>query len=331
MKALVYQGPEQIELAEVEEPRKGNESVIVRVGAVGICGSDMHAYLGHDDRRPPPLILGHEAAGEVTDGPGKGRRVTINPLVSCGNCQACLEGRDNLCPERQIMSMPPREGAFADFASTPETNIVEVSDHITMETAALTEPLACSYHGVRLANEASVRPLAEARSVVLGGGAIGLGAALCLADQGCSDIWIAETNKRRHPALERAGNFKVYDPVNGPGPVAQGADVVIDAFGGPATRAAAGQLVRPGGVIVHIGLAGGEGGFDTRHATLQEITFIGSYTYTAHDFRQCAAAMSAGRLGDLDWFEVRPLSDGPATFQDINLGKVDMPKIILRP
>ncbi|MGI9483362.1 MAG: zinc-dependent alcohol dehydrogenase [Hyphomicrobiales bacterium] len=331
MKALVYKGPELIELADVERPRRGNESVVVQIGAVGICGSDMHAYLGHDERRPPPLILGHEAAGEIVEGPGKGRRVTINPLVSCGKCRACHEGRDNVCPDRQIMSMPPREGVFAEFATVHERNFVELPDGLTTEQAALAEPLSCSYHGVRLISEASFRPLAEASAVVLGGGAIGLGAALCLADCGCSDIWIAETNKIRHRALDAAGDFKVYDPVRSANTAPHDADVVIDAFGGPATRSAASQLVRPGGVILHIGLAGGDGGFDTRHATLQEITFIGSYTYTAHDFRQCVAAMAAGRLGALDWFETRPLEDGPAAFRDINAGKVSMPKVILHP
>jgi threonine dehydrogenase-like Zn-dependent dehydrogenase len=88
---------------------------LVRVEAVGICGSDMHAYLGHDERRPAPLILGHEAAGVVVDGPLQGKRVTVNPLATCGKCRACLSGRNNLCPNRQILSMVPRQGAFAEL------------------------------------------------------------------------------------------------------------------------------------------------------------------------------------------------------------------------
>ncbi|HKL45492.1 MAG TPA: alcohol dehydrogenase catalytic domain-containing protein, partial [Roseovarius sp.] len=119
MKALIYEGPEAVVLRNVPdaEPRAGEE--LIRVSAVGICGSDMHAYLGHDARRPAPLILGHEAAGVIVGGPRAGERVTINPLVTCGVCDACRAGRENLCAARQIISMPPREGAFAEYVAMP--------------------------------------------------------------------------------------------------------------------------------------------------------------------------------------------------------------------
>ncbi len=331
MKALVYTGPEQLEYREANEPNAGNDSVVVKIDAVGICGSDMHAYLGHDERRPAPLILGHEAAGVIVEGPGQGKRVTINPLVTCGTCPACLEGRANLCPDRQIISMPPREGAFAEAVGIPETNIFELPEELTFEKAALTEPMACSYHAIRLASEASFRPLAEARAVVLGGGAIGLGAALSLADFGCHDIWIAETNSKRHGLLERAGDFKVFDPMARNSLEAGTADVVIDAFGGDATRAAACALAKPGGVISHIGLASGDGGFDARRTTLQELTFIGTYTFTRADFVATLNAIAAGRFGPLDWVEERPLSAGAAAFSDILAGNAAHPKIMLRP
>src|SRR6056297_2611914 len=150
MKALIYDGPETLVLREVPdaEPHAGEE--LIRVSAVGICGSDMHAYLGHDARRPAPLILGHEAAGVIEGGPRDGARVTINPLVTCGACPACRSGRENLCPERQIISMPPREGAFAEFVRMPERNLVAVPDGVPLEVAALAEPLAVSWHAVRL-------------------------------------------------------------------------------------------------------------------------------------------------------------------------------------
>ena len=108
MKALVYTGPNALEMREVPDPAPKADEALLRVESVGLCGSDIHAYLGHDERRPAPLILGHEAAGTIMAGPGKGDRVTVNPLVTCGTCEACLAGRDNLCPDRQIISMPPR-------------------------------------------------------------------------------------------------------------------------------------------------------------------------------------------------------------------------------
>ena len=113
MKALVYTGKQELEYREAADPSPQGDDCLIRVASVGICGSDMHAYLGHDERRPAPLILGHEAAGVVVSGPGEGRRVTVNPLVSCMRCAACASGRENLCPHRQIISMPPRQGAFA--------------------------------------------------------------------------------------------------------------------------------------------------------------------------------------------------------------------------
>ena len=105
MKALVYTGPNSLAFRDEPDPVPGNDEVVVRVEAVGICGSDMHAYHGHDSRRPAPLILGHEAAGRIATGPKAGRRVTVNPLVTCGACDVCQDGRSHLCASRQILSM----------------------------------------------------------------------------------------------------------------------------------------------------------------------------------------------------------------------------------
>ena len=93
MKALVYTGPETLVYRDEPNARCSQDGVLIRVESVGICGSDMHAYLGHDERRPAPLILGHEAAGTIVEGPGAGKRVTVNPLVTCGVCPACRRGR----------------------------------------------------------------------------------------------------------------------------------------------------------------------------------------------------------------------------------------------
>ena len=102
-------------------------------------------------------------------------------------------------------------------------------------------------------------------------------------------------------------------------------------MGFEATRAAASAAARPGGVIVHIGLGSGKGGLDVRRMTLQEITFIGTYTYSQADFRGTAQAIFDGRLGALDWPEIRPLSDGARAFTDIKAGRAAAPKIILKP
>ena len=282
---------------------------------------------GHDERRPAPLILGHEAAGVIASGPEAGRRVTVNPLVSCQHCGYCRQGRENLCPDRQIISMPPREGAFAEVIAIPERNLIYLPDGASTEQAALAEPLACGWHAVRLAEQVLTPSLDEADCLVLGGGAIGLGAALALVAKGARSIRISEPNPERRKRLETAGPFEVVDPESAVGDV----DLIVDGVGFAATRAAAFEKVAPGGVIVHIGLGGAEGGVDARRATLQEITFIGTYTYSARDFRDTAQAIFAGDLGLLDWTEARTLSEGPAAFHDLRQGRVAAPKIILYP
>ncbi len=327
MKALVYTGVESLEYKGVPNPVAIKDHELVRVIASGICGSDMHAYLGHDERRPAPLILGHEAAGIIAEGPNAGRRVTVNPLVTCGTCAFCTSGRTNLCAQRQIISMPPRQGAFAEYIAMPRSNLITVPDAIPLEHAALAEPLACGWHGVRL-GLAALNGQAP-RCLAIGGGAIGLGAALCLAVQGVQDITVVEANAARRAFLTRKTNLKILCPDALKAEAAF--DLVVDGVGFADTRAIASAQARPGGVIIHIGLGESTGGLDIRRMTLHEISFIGSYTYTADDFRQTAQAIFDNRFGEINWIEKRPLSDGSRAFKDMRLGKVAAPKIILIP
>ncbi|MGB1147150.1 MAG: alcohol dehydrogenase catalytic domain-containing protein [Alphaproteobacteria bacterium] len=328
MKALVYTGPKHLEIREVNEPQLGEGEVLIDLDCSGICGSDMHAYLGHDDRRPAPLILGHEAAGVVASGPESGRRVTINPLVSCGVCRLCKSGRDNLCLSRQIISMPPREGSFAERISMPTSNLVTVPDGVPLWQSALTEPMACGWHAVRLARENLPMAEADIAAVVLGGGAIGVGSALSLAAQGISNVTVIEPNTvRRERLLKDLSQFKILASSD---EAEQGAfDLIVDAVGYAATREAACALAYPGGCIVHIGLGEATGGIDVRRVTLQEITFIGTYTYTMQDFRDTAAAIFDGRFGDFAWVEHRGLDDGAQAFDDLLNGRVAAAKIVL--
>jgi threonine dehydrogenase-like Zn-dependent dehydrogenase len=329
MKALVYTGPESLAYQTVADPSAKAGEALVRVESVGICGSDMHAFLGHDERRPAPLILGHEAAGIVQGGPRDGERVTVNPLVTCGTCPACTSGRDNLCPSRQIISMQPREGAFAQYLAIPTSNLVTVPDSVGFDQAALAEPIACGWHAASEARRLLRDQGGQTRALVLGGGAIGLGAALSLKAQGVSDVTIIEPNALRHRFLNLncGQNAIAAEDLSD----SQMFDLVIDGVGYAATRKTASAHTRPGGVIAHIGLGENTGGLDIRRMTLQEITFIGTYTYTAEDFRETASAIFDGRLGPLDWTESRPLAGGQAAFADIRSGKTASPKIILKP
>ncbi len=332
MKALVYTDKNTVVFRDEPDPVPGNDEVLVKIDACGVCGSDMHAYHGHDGaRRPPPLILGHEASGIVMTGGMTGRRVALNPLVTCGTCRDCLDGRTHLCASRMVLSMPARPGAFAEIVRVPEANLVELPADFDIVKASLAEPVAVAYHavnrGVRLLN----RPVSGARCVVLGGGAIGLASALVLAMGGAGEIFLAEPNAKRRETAMQAGPFKVYAPGSTDAPAQSSADLVIDAVGAGATRADACRLARPGGTIVHVGLLPGSDGVDVRKLTLQEIGFVGTYCYTMLDFRETVAALASGRLGTLAWTEERPLRDGAAAFRDIDRGTTAAAKVILRP
>lgn len=220
--------------------------------------------------------------------------------------------------------MMPREGAFAQYISMPESNLVRVPEAVPLAKAALAEPLAVSWHAVRLAQQA-LHPSMDKRALVLGGGAIGLAAALALHAMGTQDVTIAEPNEARRAYLIEVCGQNAVAEARGEYPI------VIDAVGYAATRAVASAAAQAGGVIAHVGLGEDRGGLDVRRLTLQEITFIGTYTYTPQDFRDTAQAIFEGRLGKLDWSETRALADGQVAFDDLRAGKVAAPKIILDP
>ena len=327
MKALVYKAPRNLAYSEVPDPIADAGEVIVRIDVVGICGSDMHAYLGHDDRRPAPLILGHEAAGTIYSGAHKEKRVTINPLVSCATCEYCLRGENNLCAARQIISMPPREGAFADFVKVPFENLIEVPKNISLEKAALAEPIACGWSAARKCSTALGQKFLTSKALVIGGGAIGVGAALSLVAQGAGNVVILEPQNGRQKFIEEQIGLEVFAEIID----AQQFDIVIDSVGLAATRSLSSRITKAGGVIAHIGLGSSEGGLDIRRMTLQGISFFGCYTYKPNEFLEAASAIFDGLLGSLDWVQLRPLSEGEKAFEDLQNGLVAHPKIILKP
>lgn len=328
MRALVYRGAQSVQFEEFADPIPGVGEVLVKVRAAGICGSDMHAYLGHDPRRQPPMILGHEAAGHAVGGAWDGQAVVINPLVTCGRCPRCLEGRENVCAQRQIISLPPRQGSLAEQVAIPERNLVPLPRGLDPVRAVLAEPLAVAWHAVLAGQRLSHRPLAEGRSLIIGGGAIGLGTALVLRAQGCTDITILESNPLRRETVAAAGDFRV---MAAPDQMAEQAaySLVVDAVGAVATRELASDVVAGGGVIVHVGIQEGGPGLEMRRLTLQEVSVTGTYAYTMTDFQAAVRAMGSGVLGPLDWYESRPMADGAGAFQDLMAGRAAAAKIVL--
>lgn len=326
MQAMYYTGDMALELRDVPEPEIVPGEVLIDIHSCGICGSDMHAYHGKDERRIPPLILGHEAVGVARSGRFAGQRVAVNPLLTCGHCKFCMSGRQHLCGERQIISMK-RPGGFAQVLSMPESNIWRIPDHLAFAQAALMEPLAVAVHTVDLARRQTPRALAEGRTVVLGGGAIGLLCALVLAHQGVRDLWVAELNPLRRAMLSKVLDANLYDPRENP-PEAQSVDTLIDAVGAGVTREASVGLVRNGGWIIHVGLENADPGLDTRDLTLREIGFLGSYCYCDADVGASMDLLARGLCNEWSWMDYRPLKQGPASFRDIHEGKAP-PKIVL--
>jgi L-iditol 2-dehydrogenase len=330
VKALVFTGTQSLEFRDEPVPQVAASDSLVRIEASGICGSDMHAWHGHDERRVPPMILGHELAGRIEGGPRDGERVTVNPLITCGNCRDCRAGTPNLCAFRDLVGLG-RAGGYAQLVSVPTANLLSIPDSLNAVHASLMEPTAVSLHAVHLAERVMSRPVSEACTLVIGGGAIGALAALILQQKGAREIAIAETSSFRRTSLKSLCQATVYDPLGKDLPPKNHFELVIDAVGSGATRATASQLVRSGGVISHIGLQDSEPGLDTRRLTLQEVTFIGNYTYNQSDLQAALNLLEDGALGSLDWVETRPLSDGAAAFNDIHHARTPAPKIVLLP
>ena len=243
MKALVYTAPNEVTYRDEPEPAFGDGDVMIEVDAVGICGSDLHAYHGHDPRRNPPLILGHELVGRIVKGPGAGRRATVNPLITCGHCEYCVQGRDNLCSNRTMIGMT-RAGGFAERVATAARSVIDIPQDMDSRAAAVTEPAATALHAINLSMKSLVRPLPECKVLVLGGGAIGILSALLLRHYGVRHVTVAETNALRRASLEKAAGCATYDPRETT-PAANSVDYVIDAVGAKATRNAALEAVKP--------------------------------------------------------------------------------------
>jgi L-iditol 2-dehydrogenase len=310
MKALVSQAHQQFSFVEVPDPVPLPDQVLVRVAAVGVCGTDLHSYRHADPRKVFPSIWGHEPSGWIVGGPRDGQAVAINPIQWCGGCEACLTGRHQLCRERRVLSLGSTQGAFADYVAVPDRNAISLSDGLDVRSAALAEPIAVGHHGVVLGAAQLVKPIASARCLVLGGGAIGLGACLSLRMQAAGEFHLVEASPERRSliaGLEGIATVAPSDTTSAPGATY---DMAIDAVGSGRSRAAALHALRTGGTLVHLGLADEQPGFDFREATLREVALLGSYGYRPSEFAEIVAAMGKGRLGTLGWAEHAPLCEG---------------------
>ncbi|HEX4207202.1 MAG TPA: galactitol-1-phosphate 5-dehydrogenase [Ktedonobacteraceae bacterium] len=341
MEALVWLGPRAMEMlpTAVLEPRPGE--VLIAVRAAGICGSELSGYLGQNSLRTPPLVMGHEAAGQIvqsTEGtfadgsPARvGARVTFNPLVTCGVCDRCRAGLTNLCRQRQLIGAH-RPGAFAPFVTVPAAQCHPLPDDLSDTIASLTEPLACSLRAVKLTQ---VRP--KQSLLILGAGPIGLFALIAARAEGIKRVYVSDLSEPRLAVARQWGasetiNVHEHDVLKtiqelSPG----GVDTVIDAVGANATRAQAVQAVVPGGNVVFIGLHDETSSLATNYLVRQEITIHGSFSYDHSDFKRAFDLLTQGLLrAGTDWLEERPLAAGPSSFAELVDGQAVATKIVLR-
>ena len=226
--------------------------------------------------------------------------------------------------------MPPRPGAFSELFSIPEKNVIELPTTFDLRQAALAEPIACGWHATRLVERMSGHSVVGQRIVVIGAGAVGLGAALSCRALGMEPLKVVENNSGRRQTAIEAG-FDCLEASTLSTAIDHGVDAVIDAVGIRPTRELASQILRPGGTLIHIGLGDADSGVDIRRMTLQELRVSGSYTYTMKDFKETVTAMIGGQLGSLNWFEEAPLDAGLLCFERLAKGQVGVPKILLKP
>jgi len=332
MHALVYTGTQELVYREEKNPKIINGESIVKVSASGICGSDMHAYHGKDNRRIPPLILGHEISGTIDKGKFAGKKVILNPLITCEKCDYCSNGKEHLCGKRIILGMNKpieRQGGFAEYVSIPDQNIYELPKTLDMKEAPIAEPTAVALHAVELSEKEIFKSLKNSKVLVIGGGAIGLLSGLILSKvKDCKEIVISDLNEKRLGECSKYLDAKAVKP-DSKNIINDYFDIVFDTVGMEVTRQQAIKAIKPGGIIIHIGLTQPSGSFDFRKATLQEITFIGTYCYTNKDFEKTLSILADKKIGSLDWIEYRELKDGSSAFKQIHDGSCSAPKIIL--
>ncbi len=286
MRATELVGVREMVPVTMPEPEPASGQVVVRVAAVGICGSDLAAFRGVHPRMVPPLVLGHEFAGEiVATGQGVrndlvGRRVAVDPLVTCGECEACTADRPNICRRyRMIGCRPGLPGAFAELVALDADMTWELPDDCSYVSGALVQPLAVSHHAV--IHRARLQPGEQV--LIIGAGPVGLGALMLALAEGAT-VTVTDLDPYRLEAAAQLGAHRTIRADRGGSEVGETGEpsVVLECAGGrqSQTLAAATAWCRPGGRIVIVGnFAAAAAGVDPVAVKVKELTVLGSQAY----------------------------------------------------
>jgi L-iditol 2-dehydrogenase len=239
-----------LRVAEEPVPPVEPGTVLVRVTAVGICGSDLHWWdegaIG-DAKLTRPLVLGHEGAGVIADGPRRGERVAIDPAVPCETCRACRDGYRNLCYRLRFAGHGATDGMMREFMAWPAAQLHPLPDQVSDSDGAMLEPLGVAVHSVDLGH----LPFGGTAAVV-GCGPIGLLLIRLLTVAGASRVLAFEPLAHRLQAAARLG-AEEGDPDD---PQEPGVDVAFEAAGNDEAVQLAMACVRPGGRVVLAGIPG---------------------------------------------------------------------------
>lgn len=307
MRAIVLEEPKKLVLNQLEIPEPGENEVLIRVKAVGLCGSDIHYYehgkIG-DFIVEKPIILGHEASGEIVKvGKNvvhlqKGQRVTIEPGATCGKCEHCQNGRYNLCEEVEFLATPPYDGAFCEYVVMRSDLVFPIPDQMSYETAALIEPFSVGLHAVSRGN------LQEGETVlILGMGPIGLMTAAAAKLHGAGTVIGVDLEDSRLEKAKEMGATHVInirtDSVDDKimeYTKRRGVDVAIETAGSPAALKSMISAVRRGGRAVIVGMSPeDESPLNIAQIINKEIDVKGVFRYH-HTYPKAIELLSSGKV-----------------------------------
>ena len=343
MKVLIFTKPYCLEYSDFLQPAIGDDDVLIRVRACGICGSDVQGFTGKTGRRIPPLIMGHEAAGTIEDAGknvrdfARGDRVCFDSTVYCNKCRPCRQGLFNRCENRQVLGVSTpdfkRHGAFAEYVAVPWWIVSKIPDDMSFIHAALLEPVSIGMHA---ANRASVS--ADDTVVVIGAGPIGLFILQACKIKKTRKVIACDINEFRLGVARKLGADEVVNPLTADIKEVifrltenKGANVTFEAVGYAKTFQDAISVTRTGGRLVAVGNLEKNAQFDLQQFIAGELTFIGSYA-SSGEFRDCIKPVASGKISVEPLIsDVLPLADGPSAFDRLLKREENLLKIVLEP
>jgi L-iditol 2-dehydrogenase len=343
MKALTLTAYNQFEFSDAPDPEIEENEVLISVKACGICGSDIHGMDGSSGRRQPPIIMGHEASGEIVAVGSAvsewkaGDRVTFDSTVYCGKCESCRSGQVNLCPDRNVLGVScddyRRHGAFAELVKVPEHILYSIPNEVSYDQAAFAEPVSIALHGV---NRVPLNPGDSA--VVVGTGLIGLLVVQALKAKGAGTVIAVDIDEKRLSlAKELGADHTLISGDDVPEKVREivgngdGADVALEVVGFGPTIQIAVESVRKGGSIGCVGNLQAEVPFPLQAIVTRELSVYGSCA-SAGEYADAVEAVASGKI------KVEPLlsatadlKDGGEWFERLHRNDEGLMKVILKP